>query len=74
MVTYSIIKQLKINQAKEPIKYDTKSLQTRIKVGLKSYESRLCLDGSISFPANRPELSYHIKHRAPPLYQLKMIN
>lgn len=67
MITYSIIKQLEINQKIENLSYVTDSLQTRIKVELKSYKSRLCLDGSISLPANRPEISYHIKHRAPPL-------
>ncbi len=67
MITYSIIKQIKLKQIIEQLCSGTESLQTRIKVELKSYKSRLCLDGSISLPANRPEMSYHIKHRAPPL-------
>lgn len=67
MISYSIVKQIKLKQIIEQLCPGTKSLQTRIKVELKSYKSRLCIDGSITLPANRPEISYHIKHRAPPL-------
>lgn len=67
MVIYSIIKHLDLYRRIEFLRSGIESFQTRIKVELKSYESRLCSDGTVISPAIHLEMSYYIKHRAPPL-------
>ena len=67
MVTFEINRLINKRQEIRYLENGTKSLQSRIKVVLKSYKSNMRVDSLASLSAHTVKIQHNNQHRAPPV-------